>query len=141
MGQSLSSWASNLAHSHAHKDEPVGHSTLLLDAQNRIVALSAGVCQMLRVTIHDLLGRHIGEFLPLLSDPSHSPASGYPFGKRVCTHLSRELTVMRREDGSEIPVTVSVFETKEDGHLLLWLRHLHSEIGHFPLIPVEEAQP
>ncbi len=110
-----------------HVDEPVDHVTLLLDADLRIKAVSAGVAHLFLLTMSDLLGRAVGDFLPHLSLLTGSHDRRFPQGEQARMKLSREHTIMQRSDGSEIPVTVSLFETREGNGVLLWLRHLHTE--------------
>jgi nitrogen-specific signal transduction histidine kinase len=108
-------------------DEPVDHATLLLDRERRIKAVSASVVQFLRVSVAQVIGRPVGEFLPKLSLLAEGHDRRYPRGEKARLRLSREHTVAQLGDGTEVPVTVSLFETREEGGILLWLRHLHTE--------------
>jgi hypothetical protein len=108
-------------------DEPVDHATLLLDRERRIKAVSASVVQFFRVSVAQVIGRPVGEFLPKLSLLAEGHDRRYPRGEKARLRLSREHTVAQLGDGTEVPVTVSLFETREEGGILLWLRHLHTE--------------
>jgi PAS domain-containing protein len=110
-----------------HVDEPVDHATLLLDGERRIKAVSASVVQFFHAGVAELIGRPVGDFLPKLSLLAQGRDRRYPTGEKARLRLSREETVARCGDGTEIPVTVSLFETREEGGVLLWLRHLHTE--------------
>lgn len=120
-------------HGIPHVDDPVDHATLILDAQQCIVAASSQLLAFFQVSSAELVGRSIAEFLPFMTLVSEFRDRRYPRGEHTRMRLSREQTVVHRPDGTEIPVTVSLFETKESGNILLWLRHLHGEGEYCPL--------
>ncbi|MDD5297950.1 MAG: hypothetical protein PHU46_13660 [Rhodocyclaceae bacterium] len=118
-----------------HVDEPVDHATLLLDATQHIKAVSPGIALFFRAATSEILGRPASNFLPALSLLAEGHDRRYPRGERARLKHSREHTIARRGDGTEIPVTVSLFETREEDGVLLWLRHLHTEGEEYCPIP------
>ena len=110
-----------------HIDEIVDHATLLLDDALRITAGSGTASQFFQLPISDMVGRPVTDFLPGLRAARPQEDRRYTPGQMARVRLSRVTLLARRNDGREIPVTVSLIETREEGGIqgVLRVRQLH----------------
>ena len=110
-----------------HVDEIVDHATLLLDEGMRITAGSSTASQFFQLPVTDMVGRPVTDFLPGLRAARPVEDRRYTAGQLARVRLSRVTLLARRQDGREIPVTVSLIETREEGGLkgVLRVRQMH----------------
>lgn len=94
-----------------HVSEEVGYATLFLDKEQRITAGSSTADRFFRLAVTHMIGLPVTNFLPGLRGKAEEDP--YTAGQRARVSLSRVELIARRGDGSEVPVTVSLIETRE----------------------------
>ena len=110
-----------------HVDEIVDHATLLLDDALRITAGSSTASQFFQLPVTDMIGRPVTDFLPGLRATRPVEDRRYTPGQMARVRMSRVTLLARRSDGREIPVTVSLIETREESSIqgVLRVRQMH----------------